>query len=157
MAKFILIVKTLLPLILGVALFFIGAFLIEFALVSLTESASSDVNIPGIILSILLGFGVISLTLGILFLAIHFYVMRKETSLYLPDSTTTLALNVAVEFLLGAWLAVVGIDNFDADAGSEGLPWTLAAITVLGLLLVTDSLLLYRRDFKKGVGKKKGV
>ena len=148
--------KTLLPLAIGVVLSFMGVAVTEFASVSITETVPLDERIPGIILLFLLGFGIVSLIFGAILLVVHFYVRRKTTELYLPESATVLALNVAVEFMIGAWLAVVGITNFDADAGPEGLPWSFITITVLGTLLVVDSALLYRSHFNRAGGKKSG-
>ena len=137
-SMFVLIAKNLVPLVLGVVLFLPGVVLIEIAV--------SDVNLSEIMLEALLVFAVISLCLGILFLVTSFSVRRQATDSYLPESTTMLALSVAVEFLIGAWLVLVGIGNFSVS-GSGGPPWTLATATVLGVLFVTDSVLFYRRNF----------
>lgn len=153
-ANLAMIAGTLLSLILGVVLSFLGVAVTEFALVSLTEAVPFGQNIPEVILTILLGFGIISLAFGVILLVVHFYATRKESETYTPASSTALALSVAAEFMIGAWLLVVGIGNF--DAGQEGLPWSLATIAVLGLLLVIDSVLLYRRSFKKVTLKKSG-
>ena len=74
---------------------------------------------------------------------------------YLREASTALALYVAVEFLAGAFLVFIGISNLVFDV--KGFDWGLVAITVFGLLLVTDSLFLYRRGFKQVVGEKKEV
>jgi hypothetical protein len=95
------------------------------------------------------------LILGVIFLAASFAARRVLSDSYLPEASTVLALYVAVEFLAGALLAFMGIGNLVFDV--KGLDRSLAAITVFGLLLVTDSLLLYRRGFKQVLGKKKGA
>ena len=66
---------------------------------------------------------------------------------YMREASTALALYVAVEFLAGAYLVFIGISNLVFDV--KGFDWGLVALTVFGLLLVTDSLLLYRRGFKQ--------
>lgn len=144
----VLTAKNLVPLVLGVVLFLPGVVLIEIAV--------SDVNLSEIILETLLVLGVISLCLGILFLVASFRVRRQATDSYLPESTTMLALSVAVEFLIGAGLVLVGIDNFSVS-GSGGPPWALATVTVLGVLFVTDSVLFYRRNFKHVAETSKAV
>jgi len=83
------------------------------------------------------------------------YELLKLSVSYLPESSIVLALCVAVEFLAGAYLVFMGIGNLVSP--SEGLDWRLVAISAFGLLLATDSLLFYRRDFKQVAGKKKGV
>ena len=147
-STFVLTAKNLVPLVLGVVLFLPGVVLIEIAV--------SDVNLSEIALEVLLVFGVISLCLGILFLVTSFRVRRQATDSYLPESTTMLALSVAVEFLIGAGLVLVGIGNFSVS-GSGGPPWTLATVTVLGVLFVTDSVLFYRRNFKHVAETSKAV
>lgn len=148
------IAGTLFSLVLGVALTFMGVMVTEFALVSLTEDVPFDQQIPGIILSILLGFGIISITFGVILLVVHFHVRRMASAQYTTTSSTMLALSVAAEFMIGAWLTVVGIGNLDPSAGPEGLPWSLATIAVLGVLLVIDSVLVYRSNFRRVVVKK---
>lgn len=96
------------------------------------------------------------LILGVIFLTISFGARRGLSDpYYLPESSTVLALYVAVEFLAGAVLAFIGISNIVFD--SEELEWGLVATSTFGLLLATDSLLLYRRDIKQFAGKSKGV
>ncbi|MBE3048449.1 hypothetical protein IMZ48_39290 [Candidatus Bathyarchaeota archaeon] len=95
------------------------------------------------------------LVLGVIFLAASFAARRVLSDSNLLESSTALALYVAVEFLAGAVLVLIGIGNLVFP--SEGLDWSLVAATVFGLLLAADSLLLYRRDFKQVAGKKKGV
>ena len=146
MATLIMLAKALIPLVLGVVFVFLGAGVTEVALSGAISSRT-----------ILLGPGVVSLVFGISFLVVFFHVRRQAADLNLLESSTALALIVAVEFLIGASLAVVGVSNFNPASGSEGLPWSLATDTVLGLLLVTDSVLLYRREFKQGAGKSKEV
>jgi len=146
MTTLIVVAKALVPLVLGVAFVFLGTVV--------TEAALSGVNPSWTILQ---GFGVISLVLGISFLIVFLGFRRQAADLNLLGSSTALALIVAVEFLIGAWLAFVGVSNFDPAAGSEGLPWSLATDTILGLLLVTDSVLLYRREFKQGGRKSTGA
>jgi hypothetical protein len=97
----------------------------------------------------------ILLILGVIFLAISFVARRGLSDPYLPESSTVLALYVPVEFLAGALLVYIGIVNTVFD--SETLHWSFAAVAGFGLLLVTDSLLLYRRDIKQVAGKRKGV
>jgi len=100
--------------------------------------------------------GLIFLLLGVIFLATSFGASRQlSVFLYLPEESTALALYVAVEFLAGAYLAFLGISNVLFE--SEARDWSLAAIAVFGLLLVTDSLLLYRRGFKQDLAKKNRV
>jgi hypothetical protein len=75
--------------------------------------------------------------------------------LYLPGESAAIALYIAVEFLAGVALGFIGGVNIAFD--SEALDWSLVAIFILGLLLMTDSLLLYRRGFKQGLGEEKKV
>jgi DNA-directed RNA polymerase subunit RPC12/RpoP len=144
----VLTAKNLVPLVLGVVLFLPGVVLIEIAV--------SDVNLSEINLEALLLLGVISLCLGILFLVASFRVRRQATDSYLPESTTMLALSVAIEFLVGAGLVLVGIGNLSVSS-SGGLPWALAMVTVLGVLFMTDSVLFYRRNFKHVAETSKAV
>ena len=132
---------TLVMLILGIMLIIVGIAAVE----DLLTSPRSTYTPVGYALILILG--------GI-FLAISFAARRGLTESYLPESSTVLVLYVAVEFLAGALLAYIGIANIVFD--SEALYWSLP-IGVFGLLLVTDSLLLYRRDFKQVAGKSKGV
>lgn len=134
----VMIGRAIVPLIFGIVLLSAGIGLVEGML------------IPG--LGVVL---VLVVILGVASFAAS-YASRRELSLsYLPEASTVLALYVAVEFLAGAGLAFIGISNLIFDV--KGLDWSLAAITVFGLLLVTDSFLLYRRDMKQDVGKKKDV
>jgi len=75
------------------------------------------------------------------------WMNRALSVYYQTEASTALALYVAVEFLVGAYLVFIGISNLVFDV--KGFDWGLAALTVFGLLLVTDSLLLYRRGFKQ--------
>ena len=129
---------TLAPLILGIISTTLGMALLYV-----------DLELARIAASALLIIGVIGLVTS------SIAARRVLSDPHLLESSTALALYVAVEFLAGALLAYVGIANIVFDF--EDLPWALAAIAVFGLLLVTDSLLLYRRGFRRGVGKKKGV
>ena len=133
---------TLVMLILGIMLIIVGIAAVE----DLLTSPRSTYTLVGYALILILG--------GI-FLAISFAARRGLTESYLPESSTVLALYVAVEFLAGALLVYIGIVNTVFD--SETLHWSFAAVAGFGLLLVTDSLLLYRRDFKQVAGKSKGV
>jgi hypothetical protein len=99
--------------------------------------------------------GLIFLLVGAILLVSSFAASRQlSVFLYLPEESTALALYVAVEFLAGACLAFLGVSNFLFESGARD--WSLAAIAVFGLLLVTDSLLLYRRGFRQDLGKEKG-
>lgn len=100
------------------------------------------------------GWGVTLLALGVFFLAVSFAGSR-HLSIYLPEESTALALYVAAMFVTGAFLAFIGISNFLFDSGASD--WSFVAVAVFGLLLVTASVLLYRRGFKQGMGKKKGI
>jgi len=95
------------------------------------------------------------LILGVVLLVISFGSRHGVTVYLVPGSSTMLALYVAVEFLAGALVAYIGIANLVDD--SEGQFNNFVAVTVFGLLLVSDSLLYYYRGFKQDVGKKKGV
>jgi len=99
--------------------------------------------------------GLIFFALGVVFLAVSFAASRQlSVFLHLPDESTAIALYVAVEFLAGIALGFVGVGNVVFD--SEAIDWSLVAIAVFGLLLVADSLLLYRRGFRQDSGKGKG-
>lgn len=84
---------------------------------------------------------------GVLFLTISFASRRQLSNPYLPGGSTALALCVAVEFIAGALLAYIGISNLIFDI--RAFDWSLAAATVFGLLLIMDSLFLYRKEFKQ--------
>ena len=100
--------------------------------------------------------GLALFTLGTVFLAFSFAGSRQLSGfVYLPGESTVIALYIALEFLVGAALGFVGISNAVFD--SEAFEWSLAAIAMFGLLLVADSLLLYRRGFKQDLRKEKGV
>jgi len=75
------------------------------------------------------------------------WMNRAFSVSYQTEASTALALYVAVEFLVGAFLVFIGISNLVFDV--KGFDWGLVALTVFGLLVVTDSLLLYRRGFKQ--------
>ena len=134
----VMIARAIVPLILGIVFLGVGIVLVEGML------------IPD--LGVVLIFVVV---LGVAFFAASYAFRRELSSSYLPESSTVLALYVAVEFLAGAGLAFIGTSNLIFDV--KGLDWSLAAISVFGLLLVTDSLLIYRRDIKQEVRKKKDV
>ena len=100
--------------------------------------------------------GLAFLTFGVVSFAASFAARRQFcVFLYLPGESAAIALYVAVEFLAGAALGFVGVSNAVFD--SEAFEWSLAAIAMFGLLLVADSLLLYRRGFKQDLRKEKGV
>lgn len=100
--------------------------------------------------------GLIFFALGVVFLAVSFAASRQLSAfLYLPGESTVMALYVAVEFLAGAALGFVGVSSVVFD--SEVLDWSLVAIAMFGLLLVADSLLLYRRGFKQDLGNERKV
>jgi len=93
------------------------------------------------------------LILGVVLLVISFGSRHGVTVYLVPGSSTMLALYVAVEFLAGALVAYSGIANlvFDSEVQSNNF----VAVTGFGLLLVSDSLLYYRRSFRQVVGKNK--
>jgi len=100
--------------------------------------------------------GLVLFALGVVFLAVSFASSRQLTVfLYLPGGSTVMALYIALEFLAGAALAFVGISNAVLD--SEVFEWSLAAIAVFGLLLIVDSLILYRRGFKQDLREEEKV
>ena len=136
----VLTAKNLVPLVLGVVLFLPGVVLIEIGV--------SDVDLSAVILEALLLLGVVTLCFGILLLVASFRVRKQAIDSHLPESTFMLALSVAVEFLIGAWLVVLGVGNFNFASGFAGPPWSLVTAAVLGVLFVTDSVLFYRRNFK---------
>ena len=148
MMTFTLTAKTLIPLVLGVVLFFAG--------VAFTGFSLSDSDLSESILSVLLVIGIVSLALGIGLLVLYIRTRLSMKELYLPEFSTALALNVAAEFLIGVWLVVVGVSNVNADTTPEEF-WSLAAIAALGSLMVADSLLLYRRGFRHAVDGKKDL
>jgi hypothetical protein len=70
---------------------------------------------------------------------------------------TTLILKCCYVFLTsGALIAFIGIGNLP-PFNPEGPVWFHAALAMVGLLLVTDSVLVYRRGFMQVLEKKKGV
>jgi hypothetical protein len=99
------------------------------------------------------------LILGGIFLAESLAGRRQVSFYYFPESSTALALYVAVEFLAGAVLAYSGIANLVSYlvSPSEGFDWSFVAVSAFGLLLATDSLIFYRRDIRQFTGKSKGV
>lgn len=85
---------------------------------------------------------VIGLIFGLICLAGSFSLRHRLTNSRNPASSTALALYIAIEFLAGAFLVFVG----GANMVSGGF-WAPIAIALLGLLLVSDCVLLYRREF----------
>lgn len=106
-------------------------------------------------LALLLVLASVLLILGVIFIAVSSFATRRGlmSDPHLPEASTALALYVAVEFLAGALLAYMGIGNLP-PFNSEGPVWFPAAFAAFGLLLVTDSLLIYRGGFKQDLGKK---
>ena len=139
-ATFYPIIAVLAPFILGIIMTIAGIGMVQ----GLQTSGFDSIS----------GLGVILLALGVLFLGVSFAGSR-HLSIYLPEEWTALALYVAVVFLAGAFLAFIGTSNFVFD--SRGSDWSFVAIAVFGLLLVTASLVLYRKGFEQGMEKKKGV
>jgi len=92
------------------------------------------------------GGSTMTLIAGVAFLAISFTARHYLSPNSLPGSSTMLALFFVLEFLLGARFAAIGIMGLVSS--STGVSTALKLMTVFGLLLVTDSLLLYRREFK---------
>ena len=91
--------------------------------------------------------GLIFLILGVIFLVVSFAASRQMvTFLLLPEEVTAMALYVAVEFISGAALALLMIMNIIFEPNHPD--WSFGAIAVFGILLIVDSLLLYRRGFK---------
>ncbi|MBU1159299.1 MAG: hypothetical protein KKE24_08165 [Candidatus Thermoplasmatota archaeon] len=132
----------------------------------ITNSYASSVILVPLILGIMMtaagislmisDLGLIFFALGVVFLVVSFAASRQLSAfLYLPGESTVMALYVAVEFLAGAALVFVGFSNIVFD--SEVFDSSLVAIAMFGLLLVSDSLLLYRRGFKQDLGKEKKV
>jgi fumarate reductase subunit D len=100
--------------------------------------------------------GLAFLVIGVVSFAGSFAGRRQFlVFLYLPGESAAIALYIAVEFLAGVALGFIGGTNIAFD--SEALDWSLVAIFIFGLLLVTDSFLLYRRGFKQDLGNEKGV
>ena len=144
-ATFYPMISILASFILGIIMTIAGIGMVQ----GLQTSGFDSISGLGVIL-----LAVILLALGVLFLGVSFAGSR-HLSIYLPEEWTALALYVAVVFLAGAFLAFIGTSNFVFD--SRGSDWSFVAIAVLGLLLVTASFVLYRKGFKQGMEKKKGV
>ena len=92
------------------------------------------------------GYGMI-LAVGVVFLVGSVGARYVWIDTYLPEVSLFLALYIAIELLAGAMIAYVGIMNvvFE-DAAGDGI---LLAFTLFGLFLMADSLLFYRKAFKR--------
>ncbi|MEM4277342.1 MAG: hypothetical protein QXQ13_07680, partial [Thermoplasmata archaeon] len=95
---------------------------------------------------------VLVVTLGVVFFAVSYVSRRELISSRLNEASIVLGWYVALEFLAGVGLAFIGVGNLLLDVGRPD--WSLVAIAVFGLLLVTDSWLTRSRDAKQDVRKK---
>lgn len=90
----------------------------------------------------------IFLIVGLLILVSSFGMRRSLIELRQGDATTTLALYVLIEFLAGASILFIGAGPTIIDPSHR--EWGFVGLAVFGLILVVDSVLFYRRIFKKG-------
>lgn len=95
------------------------------------------------------GLGVI-LVVGVLLLVAAVGARYLWIDDYLPEVSTALALYIAIEFLAGVALTYVGLVNLSSE--TTDVDWILMAITAFGLFLVGDSVIFYRKAFKRAAG-----
>ena len=93
--------------------------------------------------------GLAILVTGSVFLGATLVGAHRIAASTLPEESAPVALLIPVEFLAGAFLACVGLGNLVLDA--QDLTTGITVLAVLGLLLVSDSLVLYWQGFR-GMG-----
>lgn len=128
--------STQIPLILGIMMTMLGV-----VLVFLEE------------LSVFSLLGVTLIGLGLLFMAVSSIATWRglcdPNEPYFAEAGVAIALFVAVTFLFGTAMAFVGISNLP-PLNSDGPAWFSGALSVLGLALVTVSIMVYRKGFMRG-------
>lgn len=92
------------------------------------------------------GYGTI-LAIGAVFLAIAVVARYVFLDTFLPEVSLFLALFVAIELIAGAMITYVGIMNVLFENAGEDL--ILLAFTLFGLFLIADSLIFYRKAFRR--------
>lgn len=119
------LVAPIIPLGIGIVLICIGA--------AFTE----EWRVPGLAL----------LVAGSMFLGATLVGAHRGAASILPEESVPVALLIPVEFLAGTLLACVGFGNMVFDA--QGFATSMTVVAMLGLLLLSDSLILYWQGFQR--------